>query len=460
MQNAKENKMGVMPVGKLLFSMATPMMASMLILALYNVVDSIFVSRLGEDALSAVSLAYPVHMLMIAVAVGTAVGVNSFLARSLGERDFDRVNRIAMNGLFLALCSSLVFMGFGLLFSKSYMTGQTDNELIVRYGSQYVFVLCLCSFGNFFQVMLERILQSTGRTFYTMITQGVGAIINIILDPIMIFGLFGFPRLEVMGAAIATVIGQIAAAILALIFNQKFNPEVRLTLRGFRIEPRIIGGIYKVGAPSVVMQSIGSVMNYAMNAILLQFTSTATAVFGVYFKLQSVAFMPVFGLNSALVPIAAYNYGAKRKSRIMKALKIGVVSAVAIMLVCLAIFQFFPDPLLMIFDASETMLAIGRIALRIISLSFLFAGYCIVAGSLFQALGHGMMSMYVSIGRQLIILLPVAYLLSLSGNLDMVWWAFPVAESASVILSTIFLIYVYRRTLKNLPDDVPSAIPA
>lgn len=400
---AQENKMGVMPENRLLLTMAIPIVISMLVQALYNVVDSVFVAQLSEDALNAVSLAFPVQNLMIAVAVGTGVGINALLSKSLGEGNQAKADRTAMNGLFLSALSFLVFAVIGLTCSRLYFTIQTDIQRIVDYGESYMMICCVCSFGVFFQITLERTLQATGRTLYTMFTQATGAIINIILDPIMIFGLFGFPRMEVAGAALATVTGQIVAAILGLFFNLKKNPDLHLSVRGFRPSRTIIGGIYSVGIPSIVMQSIGSVMVFGMNQILIAFTQTATAVFGVYFKLQSFIFMPVFGLNNGMVPIVAYNYGARKPARIMKTIRLSVCYAVGIMLVGLLIFQFASPALLRLFQSGESasgdLLRIGVPALRIISYSFLFAGYCIVATAVFQALGHGVLSLVVSVVR-------------------------------------------------------------
>lgn len=433
----KENKMGVMPVNKLLMNMSLPMMISMLVQALYNVVDSIFVSRIDENALTAVSMAFPIQSLMIALGAGTGVGVNALLSRSLGEKDYDRVNKAAGNGIFLAGINYLVFLLVGILVTTPFYLSQTKDAQILSYGQQYLTIICCCSFGMYGQFIFERLLQSTGRTFYTMITQSIGAIINIILDPIFIFGYFGVPKMGVAGAAIATVIGQIVAGTIALVINIKKNDEIQLRLKGFRPDGKIIARIYEVGIPSIIMQAIGSVMTYGMNRILIVFSSTAVAVFGVYFKLQSFIFMPVFGLNNGMVPIIAYNYGAGKKDRLIKTLKLSIIYAVGLMLLGVIIFQLFPAPLFALFDASETMLAIGIPALRIISLSFIFAGFCIVCGSLFQALGNGVYSMVVSIARQLLVLLPVAYLLSLSGKVEAVWWAFPIAEIVSLSL-TVF----------------------
>ena len=405
-----ENKMGVMPVNRLLFSMSLPMILSMLVQALYNIVDSIFVAQIGETALAAVSLAFPVQNLIIAVSVGTGVGVNALLSRSLGEKNQETANLAAVNGIFVFFLSYLLFAVFGLFFARMYFTVQTSNPEIIEQGTIYLSVCSIFSFGIFLEIALERIMQSTGRTIYNMITQGLGAIINIILDPILIFGLFGFPRMGILGAAVATVIGQIIAMLLLLYFNIRKNSDVNLNMRRFRPDTAIIAEIYRVGLPSIIMQSISSVMTFGVNKILLLFSETAVSVFGIYFKLQSFIFMPVFGLNNAMVPIVAYNYGAARKDRIMKTIRSSVTAAVAIMLAGLAIFQIFPEQLLYLFDASEHMMGIGVPALRIISLSFLFAGYCIVIGSVFQALGNGVYSLITSAARQLVCILPAAWL--------------------------------------------------
>ena len=453
----EENKMGVMPVTRLLVTMSLPMMLSMLVQALYNIVDSMFVAQLSEDALTAVSLAFPVQSLMIAVASGTGVGINALLSRNLGERNFEGANNAARNGVFLAIVSCIVFALLGLVGSRLFFSLQTDNPVILEYGVQYMSIITLFSVGIFLQITFERLLQSTGRTFYNMITQGTGAIINIILDPIMIFGLFGFPRLEVAGAAIATVVGQIVAVIMSFCFNHFKNKEISLSPRGFRPHGRTILFIYKVGIPSIIMQSIGSVMTFGMNKILLMFSSTAAAVFGVYFKLQSFIFMPVFGLNNGMIPIIAYNYGARNKHRIIETARKSVLIAVCIMILGFAIFQIFPTFFLStLFRASENMLAIGVPALKIISISFLFAGYCIIVGSIFQALGNGVYSLIISAARQLIVILPVAYIFATVFGLSMVWWAIPIAEVVSVILSTLLLKRIYRKVIKPLPDQATS----
>ena len=453
MKQTRENKMGVMPVNRLLITMSLPMMASMLVQALYNIVDSIFVSRINENALTAVSLAFPIQTLMVAVGVGTCVGINAVLSKALGEKNQETVNKTAGNGMILMAVSYLVFLLIGIFVTRIFYLSQTEDAQIVQYGCEYLSVVCCMSFGMFTQFTFERLLQSTGKTFYIMITQGIGAVINIILDPIFIFGLLGMPKMGVRGAAVATVIGQITAGILAFVINKKKNDEIQVTGQALRPDPEIIRQIYKIGVPSIIMQAIGSVMTYGMNRILISFTSTATAVFGVYFKLQSFIFMPVFGMNNGLVPILAYNYGAGKKDRFIDSLKCGIKYAIGIMFVGLVIFQTVPGMLLRLFDASEDMLAIGIPALRTISYSFVFAGFGIVCGTAFQALGSATYSMMVSIARQLVVLLPAAYLLALTGDVNNVWWAFPIAEIMSLLMTIIFMTRINKQVISHIGED-------
>ena len=451
--HSNENKMGTMPVNKLLVSMSLPMIASMLVQALYNVVDSVFVAQISENALTAVSLAFPIQSLMIAVSSGTCVGINALLSRSLGEKRQKEANLSAVNGVFLAFVSYLVFALMGIFGSHLFFASQTENREIVEFGTQYLTICLIFSFGIFMEMTFERIMQSTGRTIYSMVTQGTGAIINIILDPIMIFGLFGFPRLGIRGAAIATVTGQIIAMILAVWFNHKKNRDVQLSFKGFKPDGRIIAKIYEVGVPSIVMQSIVSIMTFGMNKILIMFSETAVSVMGIYFKLQSFIFMPIFGLNNGVIPIVAYNYGAGHKKRIMDTIKLSTFIAVGIMLIGLIIFQVFPEGLLKLFNASDHMLEVGVPALRIISTSFLFAGYCIILGSVFQALGNGVYSLIVSVARQLLCILPLAYVFARVAGLHAVWYSFPLAELISVTLTTILFRRIYVKKLKNLKND-------
>ncbi len=454
----QENKMGVMPIGRLVVSMSVPMMLSMLVQALYNIVDSMWVSRVCEDALTAVSLAFPVQNLMIGVATGTGVGVNALLSRSLGAKDYDRANTVASNGVFLAVISSVVFFFLGVFAVPLFFRTQVaaDSPIYV-YGVDYLTVCCAFSFGVFGQIMIERLMQSTGRTVLSMITQLIGAVINMILDPLFILGMGPFPRLEAKGAAIATVTGQIIAFIVAIVLNHHFNREISLKLRGFRPNGRIIGDIYKIGVPSIIMVAIGSVMTYSLNKILLTFTKTAAAVFGVYFKLQSFVFMPVFGMNNGIIPIIAYNYGAGNRRRMTKTVRFSMVLACSIMAVGTALMWLFPETMLKIFDASENMLAIGVPALRTISISFVMAGFCIAMGSVFQAIGKSYFSMIVSFTRQLVVLVPVAYLLSKTGVLENVWWAFPIAEAFSLAVTLISYSYVYKKIISHVGEKAVSS---
>ena len=449
-EHKKENKMGTMPVNRLLVSMALPMMLSMLVQACYNIVDSWFLAKVSEDCLTAVSLAFAVQMLTVSFTGGLGVGVNALLSKSLGEKNFKEANRAAMNGLFIAICGAVVFLIFGAFFCEAYFRAQTDVESIVNEGSSYLSICMMFSFAMIAQMILERLLQSTGKTVYSMITQMVGAITNIILDPIFIFGYLGLPAMGTAGAAVATVCGQTIAALLALIFNLKFNKEIQFSFAGLRPRMNTIKKIMTVGVPAMVMQSVGSVMNFGMNQILLTFSETAAAVFGVYFKLNSFIFMPVFGMNNAVVPILAYNYGARNKKRMTKTMKLSLMYAFIIMTLGMLIFQMVPDKLLGIFEASEHMLAIGVPALRTISLSFVLASICIILISSFQALGNGHYSLIISVIRQLLVLLPVAYGFSLTGNINMVWWAFPIAELVALGLSAVYFARLYRKKIKPL----------
>ena len=447
----KENKMGVMPVGKLLFTMSLPIMISMLVQALYNVVDSMFVARVSENALTALSIAFPIQNLMIAVSVGLGVGLNAVVSRALGAKDTKGVNRAATNGIMLMFICGLIFMLGGATLVRPYFEMQTDIEEIVTSGIDYTSIVMMGSMGVFMQILFERLLQSTGRTMLTMFSQGVGAIINIIFDPIFIFGYFGFPKMGVAGAAYATILGQWVAALLGLILNIRKNPEVSISMKGFKPHGATIRLILSIGIPSVVMQSIGSVMTFLMNQILIAFSSTAVAVFGVYFKLQSFVFMPVFGLTNGTVPIVAYNFGARKGERMKKTIQYSVYAAIAIMICGALIFQSIPDKLLMLFDASDEMLRVGVPALRIISLSFPLAGFGIGAGAVFQALGFSVYSMVISLIRQLVVLIPCAYLIGmLTGDVTGVWWAFVVAEVVSLTVSALYLRRVNRNVIQTL----------
>lgn len=441
-----------MPINKLLITMSLPMMVSMLIQALYNVVDSMFVAQISEDALTALSLAFPVQNLMIGVATGTGVGMNALLSRSLGEKDADRVNKAASNGIILVLLASVLFILFGIFGSRWFFAIQTDNQVIIEYGTQYTLICTLGAPFLYMSIISERLMQATGRPVHSMFIQGAGAIANIILDPIFIFT-FG---LDVVGAALATVIGQMLGCVLGIILNLKLNHEIKLDIRRFRLHGETVKRIYAVGIPSIIMVGIGSVMNFALNNMLISFFSTtAAAVLGAYYKVQSFAFMPIFGMNNGVVPIIAYNYGAGKRRRITGCIKLVVVYATAIMVIAVAVLQLFPKQLLMTFNASEDMLSIGIPAFRIISLHYLIAGFCIAIGSVFQAFGKGILSMIVSICRQLVVLIPAAYLLArlFPDNINMFWLCFLIAEVVSAIVSTVCFLHLNKTLIKKIPDN-------
>lgn len=450
----EENKMGTMPVGKLIFNMSLPMMVSMLVQALYNIVDSIFVAKLSENALTAVSLAFPLQTLLIAVGAGTGVGMNTLLSKSLGEKNFKKANDTAANAAVLYILSYILFLILGFSVVKPFYLSQIGNAdvEIMEMGIEYLSTVMIFSFGLFTQFFFERLLTSTGRTIFSMTSQLTGAVTNIILDPILIFGLFGAPKMGVTGAAIATVIGQCVAGIVAAACNHKYNHDVKLSFKGFKPDLKIIGTIYAVGVPSIIMQSIGSIMTYCMNRILIEFSSTATAVFGVYFKLQSFFFMPVFGLNNGITPIISYNYGAKKRKRMIHTIKLSMAVAFCLTFVGFIAFEAIPQVLLGMFNSSQQLLEIGIPALRIIGIHFLIAWFCIVAGTVFQALGKAVFSMIVSIMRQLFVLVPAAYILAKVGGLHAVWWSFPIAEIISLAVSLTFLIRIYNTIIKKLPE--------
>ncbi len=445
--------MGVMPVNKLLITMSLPMMASMLIQALYNVVDSVFVAKISEEAITALSLAFPVQNLMIGVATGTGVGMNALLSRSLGEKDIKSVNRAATNGVTLAVLSSILFVLFGIFGSRAFFAVQTDNALIIEYGTQYISICTIGSVFLYISIIFERLMQATGKTTLSMYTQGIGAVTNIVLDPILIFAF----DLEVVGAALATVIGQMVSCVTGIILNYKFNPEITLDFKGFRFHGDTVKRIYSVGIPSMLMMGIGSVMNFSLNKILIDFFSTtAAAVLGIYYKIQSFAFMPLFGMNNGIVPIIAYNYGAGKRSRITKCIRLAITYATCIMLLAVAVFQLLPRELLLMFEASDHMLEIGIPAFRIISIHYIFAGFCIIMGTVFQAFGKGFLSLVVSICRQMVVLLPVAYILAalFTNNINVFWLCFPVAEVMSLFVSVICYIYIYNKIIKRIPNNV------
>ena len=446
----QENKMGVMPIGKLLVNMALPIILSMLVQALYNVVDSIYVSQISESAVAALSLAFPVQNLLIGFAVGIGVGVNSLLSKSLGMRDQEAANRTAGNGMVLMMIASFGFMLFGIFGVRPFFQVQSNVAETVEGGIDYLSICCIFSMGVFMQVLSERLLQSTGRAMLSMVTQGVGAILNIILDPLFIHGWWIIPKMGVAGAAIATVIGQWCAAFLGLYLNEKHNPDVRFGRAYGKLEWRTVKPILTVGIPSVVMNGIGSIMTFGMNQILQGFNETATSVFGIYFKLQSFFFMPLFGINNATISIIAFNYGARKPQRIVKTLKLASCAALSVMIIGLLAFQFIPDVLLGMFNPTDDFLVMGRAALRTISWSFPIAAVCISLGASFQALGNGIYSTIISLGRQLVVLLPAAYLLSLTGNVNRVWWSFPIAELASALLTLFFFLRIYRQKIDPL----------
>lgn len=446
------NKMGYMNIPHLLFVMAAPMIVSMLVQAFYNVVDTYFVAKIDENAVAALSMAFPVQNLMIALSTGLAVGINSLLSKSLGEKNYKTANSAALNGILLALIGAAVFIIFGLFFTKAFFLAQTDDEIIISYGVKYLSICTVFCLGMFMQITFERLLQSTGHSFYTMISQGLGAIINIILDPLLIFGLSGFPKMGVAGAAAATVIGQIIAMFIALFFNLKINKEINFSLKGFKPEMKITGRILAVGIPSTIMAAIGSVLSFGINLILLKVlhSSTAVSVYGIFFKLQSFIFMPVFGLVNGMIPIIAFNYGARNRKRIQKTIILSTICAEIYMLFGLIVFQTVPSQLLSLFNASDEMLSIGVYALRIISLSFIIAGFDVIISAVFQALGNGVFSMIVSLTRQLIVILPCAYIFAVTLGINALWTAFPIAELVAAVLSAVLLINVFKKQLKPL----------
>ena len=448
----KENRMGVMPVGKLLFSMSTPMVISFLVQSLYNIVDSIFVARYSPDALAAVSLAYPIQILMIAVSVGTGVGVNALLSRLLGEGKKDRAKATADNAVLLAIIASIAFAIFGAIGTKAFFDAQTNSESIRSLGYSYLSIVTIFSFGLILEVTYERILQSTGKTIYNMITQGIGAIINIILDPILIFGLLGAPKMGVAGAAIATVAGQIIAMILSFIFNMKYNEDVDISFGKHIFKPDfiIIKDIYKVGIPSIAMQSMSTLMMLGLNKILVRYSDMAVNVLGIYYKLQSFVFMPIFGLNNGMTPIVAYNYGARNKDRIIKALKYSFMTSIVIMVIGTAIFWLFPKELMILFSPNEEMMKLGIPALRICSLCFILAAFDVIAIASFQSLGNGMYALYASFLRQLVLILPLAYVLSKMFGLEAVWYSIPLAELGCAFFDIYLMKKIYDKKIANL----------
>lgn len=450
MENIRENKMGTMPINKLLLSLSLPMVASMLVQALYNIVDSVFVSQYNADAFTAVSLAFPLQNLMIAFATGTGVGINALLSKSLGEKNFERANKAANHGIFLSLVHYVLFLLVGIFGVRAFFTAQSSDIDVINYGIEYASICLIASIGVFTQITTERLLLATGKSVLSMATQLIGAIVNLIMDPLLIFGFGPFPEMGAAGAALATVLGQCIAAIVGIFLNRLYNKDIHVTFRNFKVDPSIVKRIYAVGLPSTVMASITSVMTFGINKILTSFpdiVNDAQSVFGAYYKLQSFIFMPIFGLNNGMVPIIAYNYGAKKPDRMKKTIKLAIIYAMSIMLIGLLAFTLIPHILLGFFNTNTTL---GVPAFRAISLSFIFAGFCIITGSVLQAVGNGFLSMCTSIVRQLIVLLPAAYLLSLTGNVNLVWYSFPIAEIASVIMSAIFLRHIYKTIINPL----------
>ncbi len=453
--NVKENKMGVMKIPSLLFSVSIPIIISMLVQALYNIVDSIFVAQYDNVAgTGALTIAFPIQNLMIATAVGLAVGTNALLSRSLGQKNFEKANLVAGQGLFLNFCGYLLFLLLGIFFVPFYVDIQTEgNVLLSQYAKEYSAIVCIGSVGVFVQIVAERLLQSTGKSLLSMLVQLSGTIVNLILDPILIFGYFGFPEMGIRGAALATVLGQIVAAILGILINLKFNKEITLKLKNLIPCPQILKDMLIIGIPAVLMQAIGSVMTFCMNKILIGFQGVgveAMNVFGIYFKLQSFIFMPIFGLNNGMIPIIAYNYGARKKSRVTATIKLSAITAIGYMLLGFAVFQLCPKQLLGFFNSSEQMVTIGVTALRVISLSFIFAGFSVITQAVCQALGKSIYSLITSVGRQLVVLIPAAYLLSFIGTVDLVWWAFPIAEIMSLTLSVIFMLRVLKKSFAEI----------
>ena len=454
--NLKTNKMAVQPEGKLLFGMGAPLAVSMLIQAIYNIVDSIFVSYLGENALTAVSLSFPIFMLMISVAVGTGVGINSLISRRLGAKRHEEAEQAAGNGLLVMFLSMLVFVLFGIFGTRPFMQAYTNNPETLEYGVTYLSIILTGSIGLFMQIYCERIMQSQGQNFYVMLVQISGAVFNIIFDPILIFGLLGFPKLGMAGAAIATIGGQILAMLISfvLIFSKK--NEVRLRAKNLRLRAPIVKEIYKVGAPSIILQALGTVMTLALNGILIAYTETAVAVFGVYFRIQSIAMMPLFGMTNAAMSIIAFNYGAQNRKRVMRTWKLAMISGIVMMLIMVVLIMLLPDQILGLFQATDEMLRIGRAALTIIPIGLVLASVSIVCSVMFQAVGNGSYSMYLSLARQLLVLVPAAWLLSrIFHEVTAVWWAFPIAEVVTIILSLVMFANIYNTRIRTMPPEPP-----
>ena len=452
MEQAKQNKMGTQSIPKLLLTMSLPAMFSMLIQALYNIVDSIFVAQINENALTAVSLAFPIQTLILAVSVGTGIGISSLISRRLGEKRREEASCAASHGIILGLASWALFAILGALFTPAFFNAFTQDTQIVEYGCQYVYVVTIFSFGIFLSVNIEKSIQATGNMIYPMCIHLIGAATNLILDPILIFGLLGFPKLGVLGAAVATVAGQILGMLFGLIILFTKNHEIHVSFKGFHFSRQAVKDIYAVGFPSIIMQAVSSLLTVCLNGILIGFSPTAVSVLGVYYKLQSLVFMPVFGLNQGSLPIMGYNYGAKNRKRLIHTIKLACIVAFSIMMVGTLIFWGLPGQLLKMFNASDSMLSIGIPALRLISLSFLLASINIVLSNLFQSMGCGLRSLIVSLIRQLAVILPVAFLLSRVLGVNGVWLAFPVAEIVGFVLSVVFFVGLYRNKIKTMPE--------
>jgi putative MATE family efflux protein len=445
-----ENKMATAPVGRLLLFMSLPLMLSMLMEALYNVVDSLFVAHISENALTGISLAFPIQLLMVSVSVGTGVGVNACLSRMLGAKDQKGVDRSAGNGLFLACLTYVIFMIFGLFFTKWYFAAQTANMDIYQHGVDYLSICAIFSFGAIGQITFQRLLQSTGRTLLSMVSQIVGAGINIVFDPILIFGYLGFPAMGVTGAAIATVAGQIVALGLAVFFNFAHNKDINFSIKNFKPDARMIGEIYKVGAPAILNQSLNSLMAFGVNFILIKISSTAVAAFGIYIKVQNFIFMPAFGLNNGVIAITAFNYGAREKGRIDAAIQFGMIYGICIMLTGTALVHLLANPILTLFDASPELMSVGSVAMRVISISFIFAAFTLIAQGIFQGLGNGIYSLIVTMMRVIVVLLPALYIFADLFELDNVWWAFVMAEGFSAIIGAFLLKRIYSSKVKPM----------
>lgn len=446
----RENKMAVMSMGKLVFTMSLPLMISLLVQSLYNIVDGIFVARLSENAFTATTLAYPVQILMVAVSVGTGVGVNALISQKIGAKRYDEANQVATAGLVLAFICAAIFMVLGILCAGGFARLFADDPQTAVLCEQYLRICMIFCLGIFVETVVQRFLQATGNTFLSMVSLVVGAVTNLILDPIMIFGLLGCPAMGIEGAAIATVIGQWMGAVVALALNHYKNPEIHFVFRGFRMRRSIVGAIYKVGFPTIVMQAMGSIMLSAMNVILMPFSSTAVAFYGVYYRLQSFLFMPMNGLGQAAIPIVGYNYGASNGKRIMEALKTTLPAAICIALLGTVVFMIFPGQLLNLFAASATMLEIGISALRIISVTFVPAAVTIVIGYSVAGLGNGVINMISATLRQLVIFVPVTYLFARFFDISLVWYASWVAEGIAVVYSVWSLKRELRRKVYPL----------